>query len=69
MNLFHTNLQVTKKILGLGKNLKYLTGLLDPFFINIFYQISLRSKLQNLQLKKLKQPNLNENSLHQYLYQ
>ena len=36
------NLQVTKKILVLGKNPSYITGLLDPFF----YKYNLSDKFK-----------------------
>ncbi len=38
------NLQVTKKILDLGKNLNYIAGLLDPFFYK--YNLSDKFKIK-----------------------
>ena len=38
------NLQVTKKILDLGKNLSCITGLLDPFFYK--YNLSDKFKIK-----------------------
>ena len=47
------NLQVTKKILGPGKNLSYITGLLDSFFYKYNLSDKLKIKIAEPTVKKV----------------
>ena len=47
------NLQVTKKILGLGKDLKYITDLLDPFFYKYILSDKFKIKIAEPTVKKV----------------
>ncbi len=47
------NLQVTKKILDLGKNLSCITGLLDPFFYKYNLSDKFRIKIAELAVKNV----------------